>query len=193
MPTEMPKALLPAYRGIPSLLPYWDQAQVLKLQVPIQGLGCSKYKMQLQIVQMQLQIKPTACRQRLRRLRFHLQQCHKPLIRVGIIISSQGCLQMCCGLQRFCWLLCSCTQCSSCQSKPGRWEKVQNYLPQTKPLSPAPVPRKKSFSLGKGVTQQALSCSPLCTMLESCFKHLSMDIFAFPPQPLPHCTGSLGG
>lgn len=35
---KMPKAWLPAYRGRPYLLSYWDQTQVLKLQVPIQGL-----------------------------------------------------------------------------------------------------------------------------------------------------------
>lgn len=37
---------------------------------------------------------------------------------------------------------------------------------------------KKPFSLGKGVSEHALSCSPLCMVLESCFEYLSMDIFA---------------
>lgn len=140
VPTEVSKALLPAYRGHPLLLPSWDQAEVLKLQVLIQGLGCSVQVQNATTGCANVAANWTACRQRLRRLRFHLQQCHKPLIQVGILISSQGCLQMSCGLQGFFWLLCSCTQHSSCQPKLVGWVKAQKDLPQTRPLSPALVP-----------------------------------------------------
>lgn len=42
-------------------------------------------------VQTQLQIKPIAHGQRLRRQRFLLQRCHKPLVQAGILAGTQGC------------------------------------------------------------------------------------------------------